>query len=326
MTARIVAVASALPAQVVSTRALASRLGVSEEWIVSRTGIHERRIADPGTALCEIAAEAGRRALARAQVEPADVDLILVASSSSDSVVPNTAPLVADLLGTGAVLPVDIGAACTGWVAALSLAAGQLESGRANTALVIGAEIMSRLLDPEDRITAPLFGDGAGAVVVQAVPTQRAIGSLVFGSDASGADAIVIRREENRVRMNGIDTFKHAVRRLSDATVDALRTSGRRIDEIDLFAYHQANARILRAVAQRLALPAERVLDVVGRYGNTSAASIPIALTDAEEAGRLRDGSAVLVAAFGAGFTWGAGVLEWNALESFGQAMPNGPG
>ena len=321
MTATILAIASALPAQVVSTDALAARLGVSEEWIVSRTGIHERRIAEPGMPLCELAAEAGRRALARAQVEPPDVDLILVATSSSDSVVPNTAPLVADLLGAGAALAADVGAACSGWVAALSLAAGQLESGRARTALVIGAEIMSRLLDPEDRITAPLFGDGAGAVVMQAAPIEGAIGSFVFGSDASGADSIVIRREENRVRMDGIDTFKHAVRRLSDATIDALGTSGRTIDEIDMFVYHQANARILRAVGQRLALPADRVLDVVGRYGNTSAASVPIALADAEQAGRLRHGAAVLIAAFGAGYVWGAGILEWNTRE----AVQSGP-
>ena len=196
--------------------------GVSEEWIVSRTGIHQRRIAQPGTSVCELAAEAGRRALARAEVKPSDVDLILVASSSAESVVPNTAPLVADLIGANAAFAVDVGAACSGWVAALSLAAGQLESGRAGTALVIGAEIMSRLLDLEDRITAPLFGDGAGAAVMQAASPRAAIGPFVFGSDASGADSIVIRRDENRVRMDGINTFKHAVRRLSEATIDAL--------------------------------------------------------------------------------------------------------
>ena len=316
MTPSIVAIASALPEQVVSSDTLATRLGVSEEWIVSRTGIHQRRIAEPGTSVCELAAEAGRRALARAEVKPSDVDLILVASSSAESVVPNTAPLVADLIGANAAFAVDVGAACSGWVAALSLAAGQLESGRAGTALVIGAEIMSRLLDLEDRITAPLFGDGAGAAVMQAASPRTAIGPFVFGSDASGADSIVIRRDENRVRMDGINTFKHAVRRLSEATIDALGASGRQIDEIDLFVYHQANARILRAVAERLALPADRVLDVVGTYGNTSAASVPIALADAERAGRLRHGETVLVAAFGAGFIWGAGVLEWNARQS----------
>jgi 3-oxoacyl-[acyl-carrier-protein] synthase III len=313
LTAGILAVASALPDCVMPSDALAARLGVSDEWIVSRTGIRERRIAAPGTQLSELAAEAGRRALARAGVEPGDVDLILVATSSSDTVVPNTAPLVADLLCARTAFAADVGAACTGWVAAMSLAAGQLEGGRARTALVIGAEIMSRILDPDDRLTAPLFGDGAGAVVMQAVPDRRAIGPVVFGSDASGAASIVIRRDENRVRMDGIDTFKHAVRRLSEATLEALTASGRRIEEIDLFVYHQANARILRAVGERLSLPSERVLDVVGRYGNTSAASVPIALADADRAGRLHSGARVLVAAFGAGFVWGAGVLEWNA-------------
>jgi 3-oxoacyl-[acyl-carrier-protein] synthase III len=311
----IVAAASALPAQVVSSDALAARLGVTAEWIESRTGIEERRYAAPDAQLSELAAEAGRRALTRAQVDPGDVDLVLVATSSSDSVVPNTAPLVADRIGARAAFAADVGAACSGWVAALSLAAGQLEAGRARTALVIGAEIMSRLLDPDDRRTAPLFGDGAGAVVMQAVAGRTAIGPVVFGSDANGAGSIVIGREDNRVRMDGIDTFKQAVRRLSEATLGALEASDRGIDEIDLFVFHQANGRILRAVADRLALPAERVLDVVGRYGNTSAASVPIALADAEAAGRLRRGATVLVAAFGAGFVWGAGVLEWNTAR-----------
>jgi 3-oxoacyl-[acyl-carrier-protein] synthase-3 len=313
----IVAAASALPTQVVSSDALAAQLGVSAEWIESRTGIQERRYAASDAQLSELAAEAGRRALARAGIDPVDVDLVLVATSSSDCVVPNTAPLVADRIGAKAALATDVGAACNGWVAALSLAAAQLEAGRARTALVIGAEIMSRLLNPDDRRTAPLFGDGAGAVVMQATAGRTAIGPFVFGSDANGAGSIVIRREENQVRMDGIDTFRQAVRRLSEATLDALEASGRRIDEIDLYVFHQANARILRAVAERLALPAERVLDVVGRYGNTSAASVPIALADAEAAGRLRCGATVLVAAFGAGFVWGAGVLEWNtALRS----------
>jgi len=308
----IASVASAVPRRTVSSKSIAEHLGVSEEWIVARTGIHERHVATAGTRLADLASQAGRQALARAGVRPSAVDLVLVATSSSDEVVPNTAPLVAGQLGADGAATIDIGAACTGWVSALALAAGQLEAGRIRTAVVIGAEIMSRLLDPDDRRTAPLFGDGAGAVVLQATEGPTAIGQMVFGSDAAGADAIVIRHDEHRVRMDGISTFKHAVRRLSEATLDALAANDQRVTDIELFVYHQANARILAAVGERLNLPHDRVLDVVSRYGNTSAASIPIALSDAERAGRLSAGSVVLVAAFGAGFTWGAGVLQWN--------------
>jgi 3-oxoacyl-[acyl-carrier-protein] synthase-3 len=311
MSAAIVSAAHALPVDVVPNAPIARRLGVSEDWIVARTGIHERRVAAAGTRLADLAAAAARRALASAGVAPAAVDLVLVATSSADDQVPNTAPLVAGRLGAHGAAAIDVGAACTGWVSALWLAAGLIDSGRATTAVVIGAEIMSRLLDRDDRRTAALFGDGAGAAVVRAGDRPGAIGPFVLHNDAAGSGAIVIDRCERRVRMEGHHTYTAAVQRLAEVTDEALAAAGRTAAEIDLFVYHQANGRILAAVAERLALPTTRVLDVVGRYGNTSAASIPIALADASAAGRLPDGARVLIAAFGAGFTWGGGVLEW---------------
>ena len=309
--ARLVSVGCAVPGRVVANRLIADRLGVSDAWITTRTGIRDRRHACPGDRVCDLAADAGRRALRQAGVRAANLDAVLVATSSPDDFVPNTAPLVAERLQATGAAAIDVGAACTGWISALALATGLLESGRARTALVVGAEIMSRLLDPDDKRTAALFGDGAGAVVLRRCPGRGGIAPIVLHSDGTGADAITIRRRDARVRMDGHTTFQHAVRRLSEATAEALAAAGLAADDIDRFVFHQANGRILTAVAERLALPADRVVNVVDRFGNTSAASIPIALADAHRRGRLPDGPRILVAAFGAGFTWGAGVLTW---------------
>jgi 3-oxoacyl-[acyl-carrier-protein] synthase-3 len=311
----VVAVGRAVPERVVTNLPIAERLGVSETWIESRTGIRERRHAEAGTRVSDLAAEAGRRALAQCATPAAEVDAVLIATSSPDDFVPNTAPLVAHRLGAHRAAAVDVGAACTGWISALTLAAGLLEAGRARTALVIGAEIMSRLLDPDDRRTAALFGDGAGAIVLQRGPGESRVSPVILRCDGTGADAITIRRRDPRVHMDGHMTFQHAVRRLSEVTDEALDAAGANHDDIDFYVFHQANGRILTAVAERLGIPAERVVNLVGRYGNTSAASIPIALADAHEDGLLRPGNRVLVAAFGAGFTWGAGVLRWGASQ-----------
>jgi|tagenome__1003787_1003787.scaffolds.fasta_scaffold20639891_2 3-oxoacyl-[acyl-carrier-protein] synthase-3 len=309
--AQVLAVSSALPEHVVGNGPIAERLGVSEDWIVTRTGIHERRHAAPETCVADLAAEAGGRALARAGIDPDELDAVLVATSSPDDFIPNTAPLVAEQLQAHGATAIDVGAACTGWLSALALGAGLLEAARAHTVLVIGAEIMSRLLDPDDRRTAALFGDGAGAVVLGSSNRDSDIGPIILRSDATGADAIVIARDDPCVRMDGHSTFQHAVRRLSEVSTEALVAAGYGQEDIDLYVYHQANGRILDAVADRLALPRERVLKVVDHYGNTSAASIPIALADAAAHGRLSGEKRILVAAFGAGFTWGAGVLQW---------------
>jgi 3-oxoacyl-[acyl-carrier-protein] synthase-3 len=236
---------------------------------------------------------------------------VLVATMSADDLTPNAAPLVAAALGASGAGAIDVGAACTGFLSALVLGAGQLEAGRAHAVLVIGADILSRMTDPNDRSTAALLADGAGAAVLRPTPAPGRIGPALFGADGSRGDLIAATRREGVIRMNGHETFKHAVARMSEATLSALSRAEREVADIDLFVYHQANSRIIRAVGEELDLPAERVVDYVPRYGNTSAATLPMALSLAEEEGRLPDGATVLLAAFGAGLTWGAAVVEW---------------
>jgi 3-oxoacyl-[acyl-carrier-protein] synthase-3 len=234
-----------------------------------------------------------------------------VATTTADEVMPNAAPQVAHQLGAARAGAFDIGAACTGFLSALAVGAAQIEAGRSRCAVVIGADFMSRITDPDDRSTAAVFADGAGAVLLQATAQESRIGPIVLGSDGAGADHIIVPRAEGTIRMRGHETFREAVARLSLATVQAVRAAGARLDDIDLFVYHQANGRILSAVGERLGLPAERVVDCISEYGNTSAATLPLALEHAERDGRLRPGQRVLLGAFGAGFTWGATVVEW---------------
>jgi 3-oxoacyl-[acyl-carrier-protein] synthase-3 len=233
-----------------------------------------------------------------------------VASFTQDELLPNAAPLVAAELGAHRAGALDLGAACTGFLSGLALAASHVEAGRAQTVLVIGADLVSRVIDRDDRRTAALFGDGAGAVVVSS-GGAAAIGPIVLRADGSGADCIRASHAERLLRMRGQDTFRAAVARLSESTLEALAAAELELEEIDLFVYHQANTRIISAVGERLGLPAERVIDCIARYGNTSAASIPIALSEAEGGGLLSPGARVLVSAFAAGFVWGAGVIEW---------------
>lgn len=308
--AAVTAVGAAVPERSVANAPIAARIGVDEDWIVSRTGVRERRVAASGERLADYATAAARRALAAAGIAPAELDLVLVATMSHERLSPNAAPEVAARIGANGAGAIDVGAACSGFVSALALAAAQVESGRACTVLVVGADLMTRLTDGRDRGTAALFGDGAGAVIVSASRGSR-VAPAIVGSDGSRGELVTAERDEAVVRMQGQDTFRHAVARLSEATLAATAAAGCAVDEIDLFAYHQANARILRAVAQRLGLDEGRVLQCIDRYGNTSAATIPLALAEAEREGRLVAGTRVLVAAFGGGLTWAAAVLEW---------------
>jgi len=312
-TAGIAGLGMAVPPGVVTNESISHRLGVDENWIEKRTGIRERRHAAPEETLAALAAEAGREALESAGVEATSLDLVLVATTSQDELLPNAAPLVAAELGAGHVGAIDIGAACTGFVSALALAAGQVEAGRAECVLVVGAEMMSRVLDPDDRSTAGLFADGAGAAVVTAGGSAR-LGPAVQGSDGvDGPELIYATNDERFVVMGGHDTFKHAVKRLSESTTQAVEAAELTLEDIDVFVYHQANGRILSAVGEHLGLPADRVIDCIADYGNTSAATVPIALVEAERAGMLVPGARVLISAFGAGFTWGAMTIEWGA-------------
>jgi 3-oxoacyl-[acyl-carrier-protein] synthase-3 len=308
-TASILGLGHALPERVVTTKEIAARFELDESWFTRRTGIAARRYAETGQGLNDLACEAGAAALSDAGIAAADVDLVLVATMSADTVCPASAPVVAQRLGAIGAGAMDINAACTAWVSALSLAASQVETGRAEHVLVIGADVLSRMTNHEDRRTAAIFGDAAGATVVG--PGDAAIGPVVLQSDGSLCDAIVVNPDEGFIRMDGVETFKAAVTALCDTSLAAAAAAGTSLENVDLVVLHQANGRILSAVGERLGLPAEKLLDYIGETGNTSAASIPLTLSLARADGRVHPGDRVLVSAVGAGFTSGAAVLEW---------------
>lgn len=310
--ATIAAIGTSLPANVVHNQPVADRIGVTDEWIIKRTGIRSRHIATSEETLTGLAIGAGRDALEHAGIDASDVDLVLVATTTADDILPNAAPLVAHALGTTGAGAFDVGAACTGFLTGVAIGTAQIEAGRAETVLVVGADVMSRITDPDDRKTAALFGDGAGAAVLCATEEGGRIGPVTLGSDGgAGADLIVVSRDTALVRMQGQETFQHAVARMAQASHQALALAGLELDDIDLFVYHQANGRILRAVGEALGISEARVVDCIGGLANTSAATLPLALANAQAEGRLSAGDRVLLGAFGAGFTWGACVLEW---------------
>ncbi len=301
----------AVPARLISNQEIATQLGVEEQWIAKRTGTRERPWASPGERLSEFAAQAGRDALTHAGVTASELDLVIVATSTADEITPNAAPVVAGLIGAARAGAFDVGSACTGWLAGVAMACGQIESRRATHVLVVGADILSRFLDLSDRDTTPLFADGAGAAIISAASGDDGrIGPVLLRSDPAGADLIRLERS-GHIRMHGQETFRAAVRSLASVTGEALEAAHLELDDIDLFVYHQANSRIIRAVGQRLDLPPDRVVDYVGRFANSSTATLPIALSVAEHEGRLLPGARILLATFGGGFTWGATVVQW---------------
>ena len=310
--AEILSVAIELPSGKITNAQLAEQLGISEEWIVSRTGIRERRQAAPDERLSDYATRVGAAALKRAGVAPEAVDLVVVATTTADEVQPNAGPVVAHQLGTHNAGAFDIGSGCTGFLSALAMAAGQIETRRAERAVVIGADFITRINNYEDRRVAPLFADGAGAVVLGEA-RDGLVGPIVLGSDGSHGRTILVTNDERKIHMDGPEVFRHAVNRMAEVTLKALARAGLEREDIDLFVYHQANARITRALGERLGLPAERVVDCIELIGNASTATLPIALQTASAEGRLRPGANVLLSAFGSGFTWGAGVVRWGA-------------
>jgi 3-oxoacyl-[acyl-carrier-protein] synthase III len=311
--AAIAGVAMALPERRVSNDELAAELGVDPVWIAKRTGTRERPWASGEERLSQLAAQAGRGALEHAGIQAGELDLVLVATSTADEITPNAAPLVAGLIGAHGAGALDVGAACTGWLSALAMACGQIESGRARHALVVGADFLSRFLDFSDRDTAPLFADGAGAAVVSATDsTIGRVGPVILHCDHSGSQLIRLSRGDH-IRMDGPESFRAAVNSMTQVTTEALEAGDCRIEDIDLFVYHQANSRIIRAVGARLDLPLHRVVDYVDRFANASTATLPIALSVAVSEDRLAPGHRVLLAAFGGGLTWGGAVVEWSA-------------
>lgn len=313
--AAILSVASELPTGRLTSSELAEQLGIEEQWILSRTGIRERRRAAPDERLADYATRVGAAALERAGVAAADLDLVIVATMTQDELTPNTAPLVAHALGAHQAGGFDVGAACTAFLTGLSIGAAQIESGRARRVLLIGADFITRITNYEDPKSAPLFADGAGAVVLGEARDGASVGPIVLGTDGSHGNAIVASHQDRKIQMDGPEVFRHAINRMSQVAVQALALAGVEFSDIDLFVFHQANARITRALGERLSLPMERVVDCIEMLGNSSAATLPLALSIAERDGRLGPGTRVLISAFGAGFTWGGGVIVWGGQD-----------
>jgi 3-oxoacyl-[acyl-carrier-protein] synthase-3 len=315
-----------LPDQVVANRDFEARLETSDQWIVERTGIRERRYAAPDQTVSMMARSATEIALDRAGLTAADLDAIIVATATPDRILPSTACYLQALIGAKRAAAFDIAAACSGFIYGLTMAEGLICTGQARHVLVVGGEKLTGITDQQDRSTAILFGDGAGAAVISAGSKDgRGILSTFIKSDGTLADLLyipsggttdplsekVLRERTHYMKMAGREVFKHAVLTMAEACDEAIRRAGVKPEEIDLLVPHQANIRIIDATAKHGGIPLEKVLVTVDRYGNTSAASIPMALGHAEAIGRLRPGMLVLLVAFGAGFTWGSAVIRW---------------
>jgi 3-oxoacyl-[acyl-carrier-protein] synthase-3 len=319
---RILGCGGYLPERVVTNAELARRVDTSDAWIQQRTGICERRIADPDERTSDLGLYAAQDALARAGLTAEDLDLIVVATATPDETFPATGTRIQARLGMTRGAAFDLQAVCTGFVYALAVADNFLRLGQARTALVIGAETFSRILDWEDRSTCVLFGDGAGALVLQAAPANgedapRGVLSTHLYSDGRHHDALYVdggpssTQTTGHLRMHGKEVFRHAVVRMSEAIDAALEANHLTPGDIDWLVPHQANMRIIEATGKRLNLPAERVITTVDRHANTSAASIPLALAEASADGRIQPGDLVLLDGMGGGFTWGSAVLRW---------------
>jgi 3-oxoacyl-[acyl-carrier-protein] synthase-3 len=310
---------------VLTNQDLEQIVDTSDEWIVSRTGIKERRISDPETPSSVLATRAAERALESAGLQGTDLDQIIIGTVTGDRTFPSTACIVQDRLGATRAYAFDISAACAGFLYGLSVGKSAIESGAADTVLVIGVETLSRIVDWTDRNTCVLFGDAAGAVVLRSTGVPGGIlatrlhsdGSLVHLLEMPAGGSLMppsfetVERRLHTIHMSGNDVFKHAVRAMESVALEALEAAGRKPEDLALLVPHQANYRIIDATARRLGLPMEKVFVNLDRYGNTSAASIPLALDEARRGGRIRKGDLVEMVTFGGGFTWAAAVVEW---------------
>ena len=324
--ARITGWGKALPQRVLTNFELEKMVDTTDEWIRTRTGITERRIAGPHESTFTLALRAAHAAIETADVAPAHVDLIVVCTFSPEfGGMPSTASLVQDALGATRAGAFDLNAACSGFIYGLAMAQAAIVSGLHRTVLVVGAETMSRLLDWKDRATCVLFGDGAGAVLLQATDQPTGVLSCVLGSDGSGGELLcvpaggsrqpaslqTVQAAQHFIRMNGKEVYKFAVTTLPRSTLEAVRQAGLRLEDVDLFIPHQANIRIIQSAAEALGLPPEKLFTNVDKYGNTSAASVPIALCEAVERELVHEGSKLVLAGFGGGLSWGAAAVEW---------------
>ncbi len=323
--AAIVGWGMAVPQRVVTNDELAQRIDTSDEWIRTRTGIAERRVVGPGEFTSTLATTAGREALERAGLSPTDVDTVIIATCTPDRPFPATACAVQANLGIPRATAFDLVAACSGFLYGMHVATGLIRAGMSKTILLVAADIFTQLIDWNDRNTCVLFGDGAGAVVLRATEQPLGLissemgawgeGETLMAVDAGGtrlpATPELLAQGRQYVYMNGREIFKHAVREMSDSAERVVAAAGLDLDQISLIVPHQANVRIIEAVARRLEVSMERVCVNLDRYGNTSAASVPIALYEAIEQGRVRDGDHLLLTAFGGGLTWGSAVVRW---------------
>ena len=322
---RIVGTGAYLPERILRNQDLEQMVDTSDAWIVERTGIRERRLASEKEATSDLGAEAARRALEAAGVAPQDLDFIIVATATPDMLFPSTACLVQERLGAHRAFAFDLSAACSGFLYALTVGDQFLRSGEYHLGVIVGAEVLSRFVDWTDRTTCVLFGDGAGAVVIRAEEGERGILASRLHADGRLWDLLCIPGGGSRmppsetvlrdrlafVRMRGNETFRVAVQTLTEVVEEILQAAGLEPGAVDWLIPHQANRRILQAVARRLGIPEERVVINLDRYGNTSAASIPVALDEGVRTGRIRPGDLILMEAFGAGLTWGAMLLRW---------------
>jgi 3-oxoacyl-[acyl-carrier-protein] synthase-3 len=324
--AELASVGTAVPPGVLTNQDLTRTLDTSDEWIVERTGIRERRIARPEQSVAMLSREAAEIALERAGIGPADLDAIVLATASPDRLLPSTACDLQALLGADNAAAFDVSAACPGYIYAITVAEGLIASGQSRTVLVIGAEKLSTITDFQDRSTAILFGDGAGASVVRRstqagrgllstyLKSDGRLAPLLYRPGGGSSDPIsekVVCERSHYMKMAGREVFKAAVRAMAEACDEALTRAGVTADQIDLLIPHQANLRIIDATAKHAGIPMSKVMVNLDRYGNTSSASIPLALDQAVAEGRVGPGSLVLLVAFGAGFTWGSAVVRW---------------
>lgn len=324
MGSRIIGVGMYAPPKILTNDDLEKMVDTNDEWIMTRTGIRERHIAGPGVATSDLCLEASLRALSDAGISPSELDIVLVGTCTPDMPVPSTACFLQKKLGADRAFATDLNSACSGFIYSLSVADALIRAGRGKKGLVVGAEILSSITNYKDRGTCIIFGDGAGAAVLTDCEDGAGVLSCHLHSDGNlweliyapgggtlnPVDPATSKERTNYLHMAGNETFKHAVTKMTEVCVEALEKNGAKIADVDLFIPHQANQRIISAVGKRLGVPDNKVFVNLERYGNTSAASIPIALAEAKEKGRWKNGDLVLLAAFGAGLTWGSALLR----------------
>ncbi|MEI6845601.1 MAG: beta-ketoacyl-ACP synthase III [Candidatus Firestonebacteria bacterium] len=326
ITAKITGVGFYAPEKILTNKDLEKMVDTSDEWIKTRTGMSERHIADEKTATSDLATKAALKAIEMAKITPEEIDVIIVGTVSPDKLFPSTACIVQNNIKASKAAAFDLSAACSGFIYGLTVARGLIATKEAKTILVIGADCLSKLTDWTDRNTCILFGDGAGAAILQATEEDTGLLSSYIFSDATKADLLqvpaggtrvpfseeVLKNRSNFIKMEGNEVFKNAVKGMERAIDTALLKVGLKYEDVSLVIPHQANIRIIESIAKRMKLPAEKVFINLDKYGNTSSASIPIAITEAYEQGRLKKGDILVITAFGAGLTMGAAVIRWS--------------